>query len=232
MYKQIAAVCLSVFLVGCSTTTKTKVAGSSYHFANYTHTIIAESLVSGLQVRLVRLSGGTSTCVSGTADHIELNGPIGPDSTYIVAKYLDMAQPCKNSDGTRIGTFVYLNSVGGFITDGMELGRLFRKQQVITKVMGDQKCASSCAVAFLGGTYRTMTSEAELIFHAPYRRASYGQVECASINEAKPLKSYYSRMVGKQTGGILFDRTMSYCGSTVGWVINTGAAMAYGILSF
>jgi hypothetical protein len=38
-------------------------------------------------------------------------------------------------------------------------------------------------------------------------------------------------MVGKKIGNTLFDRTMSYCGSKEGWVINSGAAKAYGIVT-
>mgnify|MGYP000515883823 CR=1 FL=1 len=229
MFKKITMVCLLIFLMGCSTTTK--IAGSSYHFVDRTPTIIAESLVSGLQVRLVRLSGGATVCTSGTSDHIELNGPIGPDSTYIVSKYLDMSQRCYDASGQRYVIEVYLNSTGGLLADGMELGKLFRKTGVKAIITGDQKCASSCAVAFLGGRFRRMENKAELIFHAPYTQKSYGQEKCLSVGQAEFLKSYYAEMVGKQAGNTLFDRTMSYCGSNEGWVINSGAARAYGIVT-
>ena len=229
MYRLITAVCLLISVMGCSTTTK--IAGSSYSFSEHTPSIIEESLVSGLQVRLVRLSGGKSSCVSGTEDHIELNGPIGPDSTYIVAKYLDMAQRCKTSSGQKISRTVYLNSSGGLVTDGIELGKLFRKKQVSTRLVGNQKCSSSCAFAFLGGIYRTMQHDSSLMFHAPYKTSSFGQEHCASRNQANDLKSYYVEMVGKKIGNTLFDRTMSYCGSKEGWVINSGAAKAYGIVT-
>jgi len=228
MYKQIAVVCLSISIMGCST--GTSIAGSGYSI-NGTHTILAESFVSELQVRLVRVSGGPTDCGTGSSDHIELNGPIGPDSTYIVAKYLDMAQPCKNSRGTTLSTIVYLNSRGGLITDGIELGRLFRKQQVSTRLFGEQQCSSSCAVAFLGGKFRMLQHETSLIFHAPYTTGSFGQEQCASRNQARALKFYYMEMVGKEAGNTLFDRTMSYCGSNEGWVINSGAARVYGIVT-
>ena len=229
MYRLITAVCLLISIMGCSTTPK--IAGSDYSFTDKTPSIIEESLVSGLQVRLVRLSGGTSPCVSGTSDHIELNGPIGPDSTYIVSKYLDMAQKCYGASGNRFANKVYLNSTGGFLADGIKLGKLFRKKQLHILLTGDQKCASSCAVAFLGGKYRDMEGEAELIFHAPYMQKSYGQEKCLSGNQSQFLKSYYADMVGKEIGNTLFDRTMSYCGSKEGWVINSGAAKAYGIVT-
>ena len=91
MYRLITAVCLLISIMGCST--GSSVAGSGYSMKGDS-TVIAESLVSGLQVKLVRMSGTETTCSSGNSDHIELNGPIGPDSTYIVAKYLKMTQPC------------------------------------------------------------------------------------------------------------------------------------------
>ena len=229
MYRLITAVCLFISIMGCSTTTK--IAGSNYEFTTKTPTIIEESLVSGLQVRLVRLSGGTTPCVSGTTDHIELNGPIGPDSTYIVSKYLEMAQKCYDANGKWFVNDVYLNSTGGLLADGIKLGKLFRKNQMHTMLSGDQRCASSCAVAFLGGKFRQMQDEAELIFHAPYKQGSYRQENCLSGTQSQFLKSYYVEMVGREIGNTLFDRTMSYCGSNQGWVINSGAARAYGIVT-
>jgi ATP-dependent protease ClpP protease subunit len=228
MYRLITAVCLLISIMGCST--GSSVAGSGYSLKGDS-TIIEESLVSGLQVKLVRMSGTETSCSHGKRDHIELNGPIGPDSTYIVAKYLKMTQPCKNSSGTKVSTIVYLNSAGGLVTDGIELGKLFRKKQVSTRLFGNQQCSSSCAFAFLGGFYRTMQHDSSLMFHAPYKTSSLGQEHCASRNQANDLKSYYVEMVGKKIGNTLFDRTMSYCGSKEGWVINSGAAKAYGIVT-
>jgi len=216
MYKQIAVGCLLISIMGCST-------GSGYSTKGDI-AVIEESLVSGLKVKLLR---NYKTCSSGFYDTIYLDGPIGPDSTYIVSHYLDMAQSCDELPHTS----VYLNSRGGLITDGMELGRLFKKKQVITYIIGNDECSSSCAVAFLGGIYRNMHNNASLMFHAPYKKSSYGQEQCASRSQANDLKTYYAEMLGQRAGNTLFDRTMSYCGSNKGWVINIGAARAYGITS-
>ena len=234
MFKQVAMLLLSISLISCSQQPKrTNIAGSGYSFSADTHVVIAEAVVSGLQIRLVRQSGeGVSHCKSDFKDHIELNGPIGPDSTFIVAKYLNQAQKCYYHQGQNWeATNVYLNSSGGYLTDGFELGRLFRSEDVSVRVVGDQQCSSSCAVAFLGGRYRWLRQKAKLTFHAPYRKNSYGQEKCSSITQSQDLKNYYAEMVGKEIGNTLFDRTMSYCGSNKGWTINSDAARAYGILN-
>ena len=76
-----------------------------------------------------------------------------------------------------------------------------------------------------------MHNDTSLMFHAPYNKSSYGQEQCASKSQANDLKSYYAEMLGQRAGDTLFDRTMSYCGSNKGWIINRGAARAYGIIS-
>ena len=228
---------LSIVLVGCSQqqqqSKREKLAGSSYYFVNSRHVVISEAVVSGLQVRLVRDSGeSSSNCKSGFKDHIELNGPIGPDSTFIVAKYLKLAQKCYYLQGPNWqATNVYLNSSGGYLIDGFELGRLFRSEDVSARVVGDQQCSSACAVAFIGAKFRWLRQKAKLTFHAPYRKNSYGHEECSSISQSQKLKNYFAEMVGKEIGNTLFDRTMSYCGSNEGWTVNSDAARAYGLLN-
>lgn len=55
---------------------------------------------------------------------------------------------------SRPHTAVYLSSRGGNLGGGIRLGKYFKKNRIKTVVEGYQKCASACALAFLGGTDR------------------------------------------------------------------------------
>ena len=73
---------------------------------------------------------------------------------------------------------VNLSSNGGYVTGGIELGKVFRKHYVETNVSGESVCASSCAIAWLGGFHRTHTNESKVVFHAPYMKSKYGGKAC------------------------------------------------------
>lgn len=67
---------------------------------------------------------------------------------------------------------VYLNSPGGSLYEGMQLGRVFMSMRIKTVVEGNEMCASACALAFLGGRDRqgkkwmSSTTTSRLGFHA------------------------------------------------------------------
>lgn len=76
---------------------------------------------------------------------------------------------------------VYLNSPGGNLNAGLELGRLFRKHQVNTAIGETKKavdhwssetingvCASACAYAFLGGVDRSIEEKNIYALHQFY----------------------------------------------------------------
>jgi hypothetical protein len=96
-------------------------------------------------------------------------------------------------------------------------------------------CASSCAVAFLGGNIRVISDTGKIVFHSPYfdGKNEYGarDIDCAVGEEAlAKLNRYYTDMVGEETGDRLFERTMWYCSADDGWVVTGGsAAELYGI---
>ena len=194
--------------------------------------VIRDIKVSGLRIRQVRQK--ELICKSGYVDRLELDGEIGPDSTFIIDKTLSELTQCINiNDGIPHRTAVYLNSDGGRLDDGIKLGLIFRKKGVTTLVIDGQTCASSCAIAFLGGQGRKLLASGALVFHSPYQN---GQIDiiCASKSDVADLKKYFEDMLlgkdrDKSKGQILFDRAMSYCSSTKGWAINGDAASIYGI---
>ena len=98
-----------------------------------------------------------------------VTGSIGPDSTFAVGKLIDEREPCTDANGEVISPIeVTLESGGGYLEDGYKLGKVFRDRAVTTIIQDNKMCASSCAVAFLGGKKRFVADKGSILFHAPY----------------------------------------------------------------
>jgi hypothetical protein len=67
---------------------------------------------------------------------------------------------------------VRFNSDGGNLLAGIEIGKLIRLRNFGTLVVSNQRCASACALAWLGGTVRFMGATALIGFHAGYDATS------------------------------------------------------------
>jgi ATP-dependent protease ClpP protease subunit len=187
-------------------------------------------------LEITHASKSDNRCASGAQHFISISGKIGPDSTFAVASLLDKNLPCMSSDGRLIHpVWVSLESNGGALEDGYKLGTVFREREVVTIVFNDKMCASSCAVAFLGGTYRYLAERGTLLFHAPYVTQTSGstldKITCtASTLELNKLSLYYVTMTDINAGERLFDRTMSQCSAGGGWTIKGMAAgKLYGV---
>ena len=63
---------------------------------------------------------------------------------------------------------VIFNSDGGNVLAGILIGEEIFKKKLATQVRNGERCASACAIAWLGGTKRFMGSEARVGFHAAY----------------------------------------------------------------
>lgn len=134
-------------------------------------------------LRITTKSIDTESCASGGVYEISLDGAIGPDSSFAMEKLLQRSPHCRNARGdVTVATKVLLNSSGGFLLDGYVLGRTLRKAEVTTLIEDKASCASSCAVAFLGGKRRIVGNTGTIIFHAPYAsgRNAYGKqvIDC------------------------------------------------------
>ena len=221
---------LFVFLTGCSQhiNSRHSILGTTYGWDASQVTVLADVQVSGLRVRHVRMP--ESLCVSGYKDHLELHGPIGPDSTAVLERMLLKLHSCITKDGKGFSNMVFLSSGGGILSDGYNMGNLFRKYQVTTIVTGGQTCASSCAVAFLGGKFRTMSHDAKLIFHSPYSQTGIG-IDCTDRGHVSGLQDYFVSALGSSDGKFLLDRTLSYCSDRSGWTLNRDAAMLFNMLT-
>lgn len=67
---------------------------------------------------------------------------------------------------------VILRSDGGSLLESIQIGRLIRLRGYPTVVPDGVRCASACAIAWLGGAERYMGSTAYVGFHAAYRTDS------------------------------------------------------------
>ena len=63
---------------------------------------------------------------------------------------------------------VVLDSDGGNLLAGLEIGRIIRARGFSTTVRDGRRCASACALAWLGGRRRFMGATSAIGFHAAY----------------------------------------------------------------
>jgi len=100
------------------------------------------------------------------------------------------------------GADVYLDSTGGSLIDGIDIGRLLRKLGASTTVgvrssgasaVDPGKCFSACAIAFLGGVYRYVPSG-----------SLYG-VHRVSTSVRSPQDFDVGQMVAAQVAGYIRD---------------------------
>ena len=157
-------------------------------------------IVNDLQIRHVREVDSTSCShQSQNDDHLEINGPINPDTPYMVEKLLkrisDSPNVCKDpKSGRSFVVQIWLNSGGGYMKDGYKLGEIFRKYGVKTLIATwGGECYSSCATAFLGGKYRHMGEESKLMFHAPYTYSSIFRRDISCAYSDDKLLSYMKK---------------------------------------
>jgi hypothetical protein len=108
----------------------------------------------------------------GTAATIDVNAVEGGDSAIVV-----VTGRLEVVDGDRFvsavsryeNATIVLNSDGGNLVAGLEMGNVIRARRYTTLVPDGVHCASACAFAWLGGTRRLMGTEARIGFHAAYR---------------------------------------------------------------
>jgi hypothetical protein len=63
---------------------------------------------------------------------------------------------------------VVFSSDGGNLVAGLEIGTMLRLKGLATLVPDGERCASACAIAWLGGTTRYMGATAQIGFHGAY----------------------------------------------------------------
>jgi len=70
--------------------------------------------------------------------------------------------------GSLSAAVISFRSDGGNVVAGIQIGEIIRAKGFTTSVSRDARCASACALAWLGGTKRLMSAESKIGFHAAY----------------------------------------------------------------
>lgn len=107
-------------------------------------------------------------------------------------KFIDVAL-------TRSDALVAFNSPGGQLNAGIEIGRAIRLKGFITAVPSGASCASACALAWLGGRKRLLSTGGRLGFHAVYRKGADGTTVSSSGNA---LVGAYLNQLGLSSSAI------------------------------
>jgi ATP-dependent protease ClpP protease subunit len=78
----------------------------------------------------------------------------------------------KSKTGPLSQAVVWLQSDGGSVLTGIQMGEVIRLKGFATFVPERGRCASACALAWLGGSPRYMAARAKIGFHAAYNATS------------------------------------------------------------
>ncbi len=75
-------------------------------------------------------------------------------------------------------TAVVLNSAGGNLVEGLQIGEEIKSRKFMT--VADGLCASSCAYAWLAGARRGITNGSKVAFHAPFSKDDVDHADSAA----------------------------------------------------
>jgi hypothetical protein len=77
---------------------------------------------------------------------------------------------------------IAFRSEGGSLLAGMRIGTLIRENGFVTVVPNGARCASACAIAWLGGRQRLIGIGSKVGFHAAYVRRDHRKIESGPGN--------------------------------------------------
>jgi len=202
--------------------------------AREAQTVSQDYYIDGLVIIHTQYKG--ADCTNGGDYTIQVKGDVGPDSSFALEELLRRSPNCLGENREiKSRTTVELESLGGLLEDGYLMGRTFRTHEVKTIITNSSACASSCAVAYLGGVERLMENDSIIMFHSPYLPDLNAQgdriANCDIGSETTArLLEYYQEMTSAEQGERLMNRTMSYCSAEDGWVlIGSAAAELFGV---
>jgi len=109
-------------------------------------------------------------------------------------KFKDLSQNIKRA-------VVVLDSPGGSVLGGLEIGRSIKNNNYFTAVPNKTLCASSCALIWLAGTKRFAEDDSFIGFHAAYVYKNGKPVESGSGNA---LVGAYLNQIGLTDSAIIF----------------------------
>jgi hypothetical protein len=117
---------------------------------------------------LFSLLVAATTAQAATVDVVSL-GPNKPSLVTVSGTFdLNDKDVFLRKIGSLSSAIVAFDSDGGSLVAGLQIGEIIRMKNFTTVVLDQTRCASSCALAWLGGTKRFMGSTAQIGFHAAY----------------------------------------------------------------
>ena len=130
---------------------------------------------------------------------VVITGEMGPNFAKKVEAYI-YKNPSTN--------VFFLNSPGGTVAAGIQLGSIFNRIGATTVVAAGDACISSCAFAFLGGANQKL--EGALMFHRAWGNAKDGYTHNDYLSDGQQIGGYimwYMISVGYSTQFFYFIAT-------------------------
>jgi len=124
-------------------------------------------------------------------------------------------------------TIVVFNSAGGELNEGLEIGKFLKYRHIGTAVQQNGICASSCALAFLGGRDKygrklmILPENSRLGYHSFYYKRNY--VKPATIERDFANVIEYASIVG--TPSSILVKMFKTKSSNMYWVKNSDRAL-------
>lgn len=146
--------------------------------------ICADREAWSAQIELVRADPNSLPVIRVSGDFV-----VGDEADFI-----KVALPIERA-------IVDLNSNGGNLLAGIEIGKAIRLKEYSTYVSHSGVCASACALAWLGGMQRFMEPGAQVGFHVAYVQSKVGAQESGQGNA---LVGAYLNQLGLPQSAILY----------------------------
>jgi hypothetical protein len=142
----------------------------------------------------------------GSAEAANVYANFGPDGSCAVTFYGEIKLGDENIFNALTpdcrGGGVLLKSDGGSLAAGLRIGELIREKGLETAVAFDARCASACALAWLGGTKRYMSTSSWIGFHAAYTVSDLGAAAESGLGNA--LVGAYMTTLGLSKSAVVF----------------------------
>lgn len=151
------------------------------------------------------LAGLLAAILAGPAAAVEINREAGDDGI----DFISLTGVLNEGDDAlfrRIAAasekaIVVLNSEGGSVTAGIEIGRAIKLRGFATAVPPDTLCASACALTWLAGSPRFLDGTSKLGFHVAYRVVD-GKASESGVGNA--LVGAYLNQIGLPDNAIIY----------------------------
>lgn len=151
-------------------------------------------------------------------------GPNNPAAVFVVGELLENdANTFRSEVGALSKAVVIFQSDGGSVVAGIQIGEIIRLKNFATLVPTQVRCASACALAWLGGARRFMGTDAQIGFHAAYHIESGRMLETGVGNA---LIGAYLNRIGLPYSAVVYITQAAPQSMT--W-LNRSEAIAYGI---